>query len=436
MRLIRLLKKDLAREIADWVDKDLMTREQAQSICSLYDIDYDNLDSRSIGYRLLIALGYLFIGLALITLIGANWSDIPRAVRMAGLLALTLATHGIGIHAWLLGNQQGAAGFFLLGNLFYGASIILIAQIYHLGEHMPDGVYWWALGSLPFGLLLQNSWLMLFSCLLALLWFFLEFSLGFFPATLPLFLAAGIYVLVKGRSSILLFLTVVAGIGFWVEALLSVLWADSRYHLNIHPEHFFVSIALFLLAYATSLWLANQPGIKAKDYGAVLLVWCLRFGLILLFVLSYGFAWEELIESHWQHAPSMWAITLAICGASLWLGYKSNKTTTLAGITAFALLSMLLLSVTRDPAMAVYYQVVYNIALVCSGVWLIVRGINAGVSHYFFAGLATILLTAFLRYIDLIGEYVGGAALFMVMAAILLGAAKYWKHQQTREAGA
>ena len=34
-------------------------------------------------------------------------------------------------------------GLFFLGNLFYGASIILVAQIYHLGEHMPDGVFWW-----------------------------------------------------------------------------------------------------------------------------------------------------------------------------------------------------------------------------------------------------------------------------------------------------
>ena len=40
-----------------------------------------------------------------------------------------------------------ATGLFFLGNIFYGASIILIAQIYHLGEYMPDGVFWWDTGS-------------------------------------------------------------------------------------------------------------------------------------------------------------------------------------------------------------------------------------------------------------------------------------------------
>ena len=78
-------------------------------------------------------------------------------------------------------------------------------------------------------------------------------------------------------------------------------------------------------------------------------------------------------------------------------------------------------------------QVLYNLALVVCGIWLIVRGIHSGISHYFFLGVATILLIAFVRYIDLIGEYVGGALLFMAMAAVLLGAAKYWKNNQVKQ---
>ena len=83
---------------------------------------------------------------------------------------------------------------------------------------------------------------------------------------------------------------------------------------------------------------------------------------------------------------------------------------------------------------AIYFQVIYNIALVGSGIWLILRGIHSGISHYFFLGIATILLTAFMRYVDLIGEYIGGAILFMVLAVLLLGAARYWKAQQIKEA--
>ena len=95
MRLIRLLKKDLAKEVSSWVDKNLISIEQAQSICRLYDVDYDAIQSHTTGYRLLISLAYLFIGLAVITLLGANWDEIPRGLRMAALLAMTIGTHGL-----------------------------------------------------------------------------------------------------------------------------------------------------------------------------------------------------------------------------------------------------------------------------------------------------------------------------------------------------
>ena len=195
MRLIRLLKRDLATEVATWVEREIISVDQARSICRLYEVDYDAIRSRSTGYRVLVVLGFLFIGLALITVIGANWDEIPRAARMAGLLALTAGTHALALHHHRLGRASLATGLFVLGNLFYGASIILVAQIYHLGEHMPDGVFWWALGSLPFAVLLCSPWLTLMSGLLALIWLYLEYTTGFLSATFvtfvfPLFLAA------------------------------------------------------------------------------------------------------------------------------------------------------------------------------------------------------------------------------------------------------
>jgi uncharacterized membrane protein len=323
---------------------------------------------------------------------------------------------------------------FMLGNLFYGASIILIAQIYHLGEHMPDGVFWWALGSLPFGVLLRNSWLTLFSCLLALLWFFLEISMGFFPTLFPLFLAAGLYVLVKGQSSTLLFLTVVASIGLWIEISLSAAWGDELRRLHLHEEHILVSVALFTFAYAFSHWLHARESAKSKDYGVLLSLWTLRFGLLVMFVLSYKEPWEGLIASEWIHQASMWQAVIVLMGTSLWLGWKTGKLRSVAPIAAFSTLSMIALVFSNNTANAIYFQVLYNVALVGVGIWLILRGIHSGISHYFFLGIASILLIALLRYIDLIGEYIGGASLFIVLAILLLGSARYWKYQQNKAA--
>ena len=177
MRLIRLLKRELAGEISAWVEQKIISVQQAEAIGRLYGVEYGKKQNRA--YAILTVLGYLFVGLAAIVLIGHNWEDLSRELRMGGLLILTLGTQGIALKHYFSGRVGGATGLFFLGNLFYGASIILIAQIYHLGEHYPDGVFWWAVGSLPFGVLLLSPWLTLFSLLLALLWFAMEWSWAF-----------------------------------------------------------------------------------------------------------------------------------------------------------------------------------------------------------------------------------------------------------------
>ena len=53
----------------------------------------------------------------------------------------------------------------------------------------------------------------------------------------------------------------------------------------------------------------------------------------------------------------------------------------------------------------------------------------------FFLGVAAILLTAFMRYVDLVGNYLDSAVLFMGLAVLLLGSARYWKVRQSREVG-
>jgi hypothetical protein len=111
---------------------------------------------------------------------------------------------------------------------------------------------------------------------------------------------------------------------------------------------------------------------------------------------------------------------------------SSNLSTSQSNIAVFSMLSMVVLVVPGHMDNMIYFQITYNVALISAGIWLIHRGIQRGISHYFFLGTATILLTALMRYIDLIGEYIGGAILFMGLAALLLGAAKYWKTQSIK----
>lgn len=425
MRFLRLFKHDLAKEAADWVERGIITQPQAEQICQQYRVDYHAAQSRSLGYSVLVGLGYLFIGLSLITLLGANWEEIPRPARMWGLIVLTLGTQALAIRHYLRSPER-PVGLFLLGNLFYGASIILIAQIYHLGEHMPDGVFWWALGCLPVAVLLRSNALMLQTLVLALIWFFLEAGHGFYPALFPLFILCGGLVLWRGGPSLLLLFVLLCSGVCWFEVTLAEWWSDGLGY-DWLAEHGVASVALLLAVYAAGVSLGSRESATAQEYGTFMALWSLRVALLVMIVMSFADPWEELLDAAWAQLPAMLLVTgsLSLLAGGLALGSGATRSVLLMlGAFWTLLLGVLLL---RDPEQAVVFQVIANLLLVASGVWLIVCGIRERISQYFFLGVTTVLITALLRYADLIGDYVGGALLFLLFAAVLLGAARYWK---------
>jgi uncharacterized membrane protein len=429
MRLIRLLKQDLAKEVDDWLADDLIDESQRARILARYGITPG--ENQSLGYTILMGLGILFVGLALITLIGANWQDIPRYVRTLGLISLTTATH---LLAWFYlkrGDESKALGLVFLGNLFYGASIILIAQIFHLGEHMPDGVYFWALGCLPMALLTGSRLIALQMLALAFIWLFMEANLGFLPVTFPLFLAAALYVL-SVRPSVTLFLAVVSGTLLWLEYLAAWFWSDGL-RLSFSEEHIVLTASLFALAYGGSHWLMQRQEVARQDYGAILAAWCLRFVLALLLVLSFESPWKEMLNADWQHWPSLLMTAGFIWAAALYLGYQAKHYASLIAFAALMLVTAGALAILDDTVHAPLFQAAYNLVLISLGIWLITRGVQHRVSHYFWSGIAAILAVALFRYFDLIGSYVGGSLLFLTIAGILLGAARYWRALEHRD---
>ena len=73
-------KKGLKTELPKWRDSGIITDETAQKIASMYDLD----DKSAISF-----VGYLFFGLSLLILVGANWQEIPRFGRFIIVLFLT-----------------------------------------------------------------------------------------------------------------------------------------------------------------------------------------------------------------------------------------------------------------------------------------------------------------------------------------------------------
>ena len=146
-----------------------------------------------------------------------------------------------------------------------------------------------------------------------------------------------------------------------------------------------------------------------------------------MLVMSFDDPWRGLINANWNHLFSSALIVLILIAGSMALVIRSYRIQPLLAILGLFATSFIAVVLPHWEFQLLFLQVLYNVALIGMGIWLIVRGIHSGISHYFYLGVSTILATAFLRYIDLIGNYIGGAVLFAFFAMLLLGAARYWK---------
>jgi uncharacterized membrane protein len=433
--MLRLFKRDLHKQSHAWVEEGLISESQAEAICQHYGLDYHDKAQHSIGYYVLVSLGYLFIGLAVITLIGENWDNIPRAIRMGGLIALTLAVNVTGLQAWLKEKSFAPIAWFFLGGIMYGASIMLIAQIYHIGEHYPDGVFWWAMGILPVALLLRSNLIMTLVMALAFTWFFVESSLNFFPYLFPVFLAALAWQVLRVKPNILLFLVLLVGFVLYIEYLVS--WHNGKYyHYDVEIENVFIGAVLFVFYFGMSVWMESRSDHAMKDYGETVRVWTARLGIVVLLIMSFKEPWRELFREEWTYSGLVVSISIGLVGASVGLalaGTRSLEKSSTTLIFAVVYLLVLTSALTVPHKYAVIAQILTNLVLIAIGVYLIIQGIRGGVTHYFYLGVFTVLATGLLRYIDLVGDYIGATILFGVFAAILLFSARYWKNYLAKQ---
>ena len=434
MRLFKLFKKDLAREVDGWVNDGLIELSQGESILARYGVRLKDAQGSSVGYYVLTALAALFVGLALILIVSHNWDEIPRLTRMLSLIFLTLAVNLQGMRLMITDRDKAGVLWLFFGSICYGAAIMLIAQIYHIGEHFPDGIFYWALGVLPLIFITQSRLIAFLCLLLATIWALAESSTGFFPTSYPLFLLVGIWLAIVRRDSALLFLSGLAGLIYWFNILLAWIGGDWNTYVEVFKDQVPVTIALGLSLTGTAWWFMRRSDQRFHHYGQLLHLWILRCGIIVLFILSFQNVWDEFAKEYYLFGLFT-PLTLIIGGtAGYFLALPSGKKASFPIFINALFYSGVFFWIYFERNSADLLAVTTNLMLLFTGIWLIRRGIDDAITHFFYTGVVVLLLTALLRYVDLIGDYIGGALLFMIAAAVLFGAARYWRSQgQKRE---
>jgi hypothetical protein len=160
----------LLEQLPQWEREGILTPDAARTLRVRHAVD----DSQPGAAQIVMgALGALLIGSGLIAVIGYNWDDFSRPVRLlfaflplllTQLFSFRVLQRGAASSAWV---RETAA---LLQALATGACIALVSQIYNLGGEWPDFLFWWFMLSLPLVWVLRSQAVAIFYLIAIAVW--------------------------------------------------------------------------------------------------------------------------------------------------------------------------------------------------------------------------------------------------------------------------
>ncbi len=316
-------RRRLERDILDWEKSGWVTPDGATAIL----MSTEPTPSRA---RLPIIIGFLgavLIAAAVLTAIAANWDGIPRIWKLALLLAAMASSY---IAAWRFSraDHEGFADIALLiGTAVFGSAIMLVGQIYHIGNHFPDGILVWASGALAAALLASSRSALLISLAAALYWSgieMLEFNWQFhWPFLIFWLISAALVALWKWETG---YRIVTLAIMAWL-AIVVLKYADAAdwNALNFGAVVMLFMAALFSGSHLTSLASAPKDNVdKWLGFGLSARPWALVF----LLGGTVTFRLMTLVDTVQPLKGTVWTV---------WLGGVFTLAAIAVGLTGFAI---------------------------------------------------------------------------------------------------
>ena len=424
----------LLSEIERWTADEIISPEQADRLRQRYAAP---VDGPPWGLLVFASAGALVIGLGVILLFAYNWNEIPKWGKLALIFAAIVGAHAGGLACYRRSGWQKRLGeaLLLLGTLFYGAGIWLIAQIYHIDEHYPNGFLLWALGALVMAWIIQSMPHALLATVLLAIWGGSE-VFHFNEANLwaLVLLAFGLVPLCWIRQSALLLAFVLAA----VELILIANVAN--YGGSSHA--FATSLALgVMLVAAARLTSMIRPSFSA---GAVVMA-CFGFGgfFVCAYLLSFHDAADDLLN--WArhrsaqpglatlHAWTMFALATGAWACTAWQAVARQSRIAIeewllpiALVYAYGLAA---LGAGRS-VHGGFIATTFNVILLGIAVMWMWRGCNESRLRPTVIGSLLLAAVVLARYFDLFQSLAARGLAFILLGGIFMAEAMYYRRNR------
>lgn len=429
--------KQLEKKVPYWQAQGWLDHHGAEEI--LHDAQASIQKSHKLSFILGI-MGVLLLAAGAISFFAANWQGMSKLLKLSLLFSSMTGSYLISAR-FLYQQRHPALGqvFLLLGVLLFGNNIMLIAQIYHIDSHYPNGILLWAIGALTTAFIMRSETVLILAILLALLWSSMEiFDFRQIHWPWIIFWLLSLMLVIRQHFYIAAHVTILS-LFLW---LLFSSYSFSYYF----SEGFFVQIYLLtgLLIYTLAGTIKSARMISSQngpDFSNMLSYYALIFTVIFLYILS--FPGLELIsyQSGIYNEQRILELTIpafAVLISGLFLVQIKHHESSLAVYQKAGVLGLLVLFSTLLLKVFFYQQfetisvIIINILILFLVVWLIAAGLAE--HKQFYVNLAFLLFTIslFSRYFDTFWSLMNHS-LFFILGGMMLIFGGYWLEKKRRQ---
>ena len=404
-------RQQLEADLVKWVASGVISGDAAQAIRKARFSD----EAKSRLPGIFAMLGALMLAASVSAFVAANWQEIPRLVRLVGILTLIAGCFFPALLLQRRGHPAIADAAVTFATLCFGAGIALVGQMYHLPGDWPAGAMLVAIGGLIAAALTGKDGPLVIAFAAMASWSWGRFDGSFWREIHWSFLLLFVpgLLLALGRESRLLAHAAVLALSVWLAALLMP-EGGARSFFNLVDGGLAVSaayVAIGLLALDRG-WPAV---IKALlPWGAVIfgILLCAEIGLVLE---------KSLFGQHDVTAVIFPAYGAALAAlAALAVLARQRDSGRLVIIAACAVgLTIPLMGLGLAEADVVRRTLV-SVAVFASAVGLIAGGLLLGLRTFVVVGYAVFGVSVLILLWQTIGTLLSQSLFFLVLGVVLL----------------
>jgi len=437
----------LRQEAQQWQEEGLIDPDLYGQLVTRYQLGELDSASRDRFIFIVLGVGFILLGLGVITFVAANWQTWSRSLKVVLLLSLFIATNCAGFYFWKSSDNRQSRlgqGLLLFGALTMGANIGLLSQMFHQTGSAYVLYLVWGLGvwAMAYGLRLTSLGFM------SIVLIAIAYSIGLFKNVI--WNGADLGLALQQMPLIIAFLFIPLAYycpSPWIFGLSSVF---ITYALGINLGHYLDAadlsgksfvIPLFLILIPALLWsyrdrlLFNNFNLNFDFISRKLAIFCLGF---FFYFCSFNFwdsvdsigsgkfvdfaPWSSLIAPVIFTVFSIWAWWRLGVRRDNNLPWRLDRNSTYVAATLVFIFCLMCFNFAIAP-IGIAGTIIFNLLLFALAIMLISQSVKEGQRFNFWLGILLVILQIFSRMFEYNTDLILKAiALFICgIAAIMAG---------------